>query len=853
MGLLVRLVVLYWVLRLDLCENEPAWFQNISTSIFNSSGDFLLGGLFPINGLTSNLSQNENPSDVQCNSVNAIGLGLSLVMKYTVDEINSTPDLLPDIKLGFETFDTCSQSFIIVKPSMFFLSEGYSGQVRVMCNYTEYSTRVLAVIGPQKSEMVDVVGKLFGFFMMPQISYGATCNTFSDKQQYPSFLRTVPSNQWQAQAIVDLLKEFGWNWVAVLGSGDDYGKEGQLVVSMLAAQYSICVAYEAIIPVYDDPQPMISEILDNIKSAAVGVVVLFTAPSSARIFFSEVIKRNMVAVWVASSAWSLDNLVYELPNINRIGTVLGFTENTQMLTSLTSYARVLLTRLGKERGNGLRIESDKSGYSHLEDPCPDCWNLSQDNISIVTQPVVQRKAFSVYLAVYSAAHALHQVLGCNTTSCQKGADSKVYPWQLLEVLKNMSFEIKGQQFHFDSNGNPNIGYDVLTWIWTKGNVTFKDIGTYYNSLKINAALITWYTNSTKVPKSTCSSNCEPGQIRHVKGSYSCCYDCIDCSEGTFQNNTVDLQCTNCPDGQWSLPRSTNCTLATYYFLSWNSYQALGLVLLAILMLTCHGVTGLLFLYHHGSALVRAAGGPLSALTLIGSMGSCASIILFLGQPGDLTCRLQQPVHVVFSTVTLSTFLAITLQIVCVTEFPEEAPSYLEILRGVGSGMVVLACCGVQAGLCGWFIQASQTLSSYLNSINVNFLTSFLRCPMEPMLGPGLMVGFNCLLALVCFMSTFMVKKPPNQYNLARDITFSTLFYCVVWVVFIPIYTGLDDKSKSLAEMTAILFGNVGIGVAYFLPKCHLLLIKPDLNTEDYFRTYLEASPIPPEKDQDKQQ
>lgn len=101
-------------------------------------------------------------------------------------------------------------------------------------------------------------------------------------------MRTVPSNKWQAQAIVDLLRRFSWNWVAVLGSGDDYGNEGRLAVSMLAAQYSICIAYEAVIPVYSDPEPTVSEILDNIKIAAVGVVVLFTLPSSARIFFSEV-------------------------------------------------------------------------------------------------------------------------------------------------------------------------------------------------------------------------------------------------------------------------------------------------------------------------------------------------------------------------------------------------------------------------------------------------------------------------------------------------------------------------------------------------------------------------------------
>lgn len=42
------------------------WFGNVSTSLFSLSGDILLGGLFPINLLTSNLSERKDPNNITC-------------------------------------------------------------------------------------------------------------------------------------------------------------------------------------------------------------------------------------------------------------------------------------------------------------------------------------------------------------------------------------------------------------------------------------------------------------------------------------------------------------------------------------------------------------------------------------------------------------------------------------------------------------------------------------------------------------------------------------------------------------------------------------------------------------------
>lgn len=60
------LLVLLWAFRLSLSAAVPEWFDNISTDLFNLSGDIMLGGLFPINLLTSNLTQRTEPDNISC-------------------------------------------------------------------------------------------------------------------------------------------------------------------------------------------------------------------------------------------------------------------------------------------------------------------------------------------------------------------------------------------------------------------------------------------------------------------------------------------------------------------------------------------------------------------------------------------------------------------------------------------------------------------------------------------------------------------------------------------------------------------------------------------------------------------
>ncbi|KAI4826568.1 hypothetical protein KUCAC02_030014 [Chaenocephalus aceratus] len=798
--------------RLSHSEDPPGWFQNISTSLFNLPGDIMLGGLFHINLLSSDLSQRMEPDNINCENLAEAGLGLALVMKYAVDEINANQPLLPGMKLGYEIYDTCRESAVILQPTMSFLTAKSNKVLSAECNYTNYETSISAVIGPMSSEMVSVIGKLLGFFLMPQVSFGATSEKFSDKLLYPSFFRTVPSDKWQVKVMALLLKEFGWNWVAVVGSNEEYGQRGVQEFSKITENMSVCVAYQGLIPVYTDPGPAITTIIDNINATKVGVVVVFALAEPAAIFFKEVISRNVQAVWIASASWSIKNQLTSLPNIQSIGTVIGLQYQTQTLDELTAYTQVLLTKLN---------------------------------------PSVKRAALSVYAAIYFVAEALHNLLGCNSTGCLK--ETKIYPWKLLEVLRNTSIDINGTHLQFDSKGNPNVGYDIIEWVWNASTLDFVVIGSFKEKVSINKTLLKWHTANSEVPQSKCSAACGQGQVRRVKGFHSCCFDCIDCLAGTYRENEEDTQCTKCPDRQWSSNNSTSCIDPSFEFLSWNTPEALQLTLAGVLLLICQVSVGVVFLKHRGSFIVAASGGTLSFVALISLMGACLSLVLFLGQPGDMVCRLQLPLTSIFKTVAISIITFISLQILYVTEFPKMAASHLHILRGPGIWLFVLVCFAVQGALCGWFLVEGSTLSEYVANLKIDFVRSFLTCPMSPLIGFALIQGFNGAMALISFMSTFMAAKPLHQYNLARDITFASLIYCVIWVTFIPIYIGLSHKDRSIVHVSFNLASNFGLVAGYYFPKCYLLLRKPELNTAEHFCTFLEGAPLTQAQEEPQQE
>lgn len=76
--------------------------------------------------------------------------------------------------------------------------------------------RVLGVLGPACSETVEPIAGISKHTNMAVISYSAEGATFTDRDAYPYFFRTIGSNRQYEDVYIELMKFFGWKRVAAL-------------------------------------------------------------------------------------------------------------------------------------------------------------------------------------------------------------------------------------------------------------------------------------------------------------------------------------------------------------------------------------------------------------------------------------------------------------------------------------------------------------------------------------------------------------------------------------------------------------------------------------------------------------
>lgn len=264
-----------------------------------------------------------------------------------------------------------------------------------------------------------------------QVSYRASSEKLSNKELYPTFYRTVPSDKKLVEAVVLLLNKFGWNWIATIGSDDEYGRGAQEHFLRIVGNHSICVAYEGLIPTDTaDPKAKVQlkETIELINKTKVNIIVLFAFIQPAQALLEQSIRMGLSKkVWIGTEAWLLSDIISSTSNIQSIGTVLGFIMKASTVPGFQEYVADLFTSVQQDafcqesRDFYNRMASGVLGTS-----CKQCDHISLHDIS----PILSRSQIQpVHVAVHSVAHALHRALGCTHQGCPKAA---IRSWQVSE-------------------------------------------------------------------------------------------------------------------------------------------------------------------------------------------------------------------------------------------------------------------------------------------------------------------------------------------------------------------------------------------------------------------------------------
>ncbi|EPQ05323.1 Metabotropic glutamate receptor 7 [Myotis brandtii] len=143
-------------------------------------GDVTLGGLFPVHA--------KGPSGVPCGDIKREnGIHRLEAMLYALDQINSDPNLLPNVTLGARILDTCSRDTYALEQSLTFVQALIQKDTSdVRCTNGLPPTfvkpeKVVGVIGASGSSVSIMVANILRLFQVGGRSLGGRARRSSPR------------------------------------------------------------------------------------------------------------------------------------------------------------------------------------------------------------------------------------------------------------------------------------------------------------------------------------------------------------------------------------------------------------------------------------------------------------------------------------------------------------------------------------------------------------------------------------------------------------------------------------------------------------------------------------------------
>ncbi|XP_026889028.2 extracellular calcium-sensing receptor-like [Electrophorus electricus] len=806
----------------------------------SKDGDIIVGGIFPFHSSweITDFSYLVTPPPLKCKSLDFRAFQYSQSLIFAVEEINNSSSLLPGVSLGYKIYDTCGSTAVGVRMAMALMNGNDNTVLDEPCTKP---AQVQAIIGESYSSVSMAVTKTIGPFSIPLISHYSTCECLSDKRKYPSFLRTIPSDYHQSRALAEMVRHFGWTWVGAIRRDDDYGNSGMAAFTEVAEGLGICLEYS--LPFFKTySQEKVLTIIEQIRSSTSRVIVGFLAHWDLEILLDIFIEHNITGYqWVGTEGWISDSVLATVDKHKILQGAIGLAIPKTNVNGLKEF--ILDVYPLKTAGDAIFTKFWEAlfncRYTKQNDATdlPVCTGEEKPSementfIDMSLLPILS----NVYKGVYAIAHTLHGLLGCKQTCSTK---KQPHPLTFLEHLKRVQFKTKmGEEVYFDINGDPAARYDIINWQTSKDQQhKFVSVGLYdstfpaHSRLVVNMASIVWAQNTNHVPTSVCSERCPPGTRKAVqKGRPVCCYDCIPCAEGEISNITDSVQCEQCYQDYWSNPHRDECVKKQIEYLSYEEKMGILLTFFSIIGALMTTITAIIFFRYKNTPIVKANNSELSFLLLFSLTLCFLCSLTFIGRPSEWSCMLRHTAFGITFVLCISCVLGKTIVVLMAFRATLPGSNVMKWFGPPQQRLSVLAFTLIQVLICVLWLTISppfpfRNLKHYKEKI-------ILECHLGSTIGFWAVLGYIGFLALLCFVLAFLARKLPDNFNEAKLITFSMLIFCAVWITFIPAYVSSPGKFTVAVEIFAILASSFGLLFCIFLPKCYIIILKPEKNNK----------------------
>ncbi|XP_064627215.1 metabotropic glutamate receptor 3-like [Lineus longissimus] len=747
---------------------------------------------------------------------------------YAVEQINKNPEILQNVTLGYIFLDACASEFTALARTLYLIPDKRT-EVQSCLAMTGWGSScdgrgkarydVAGLVGIQTSNHANLVSPVLSLFKIPHISTIATGDSFSDKEKYPYFLRTIPPDRYQVETFAAVLLHFKWTYVSAVYKQGAYGTEGMKALSAALAGKGVCFAVQQeVSPSFTAYDELVQNLLD--KSAK--VVILFADSSYMKKVFEAMEKRNVLQsfIFIASETYSSLLSDPEAVKIIPIG-LLALSPGDKGNPPFDIYFKSLST-------------IDANGSYILQPYWEDEFSCSFSNLSNLCKPGLHfdrtdEKASRVIDTVSVLAYAIDYVVKQNCSGveakdmskCVKGPD-------VLAALKAVKYHGSLGNIEFDANGDPVGVYEVKNFQMVNGVKKDVRVAMYVTKDKVLVHdannKFEWPSNVKlvdEIPEAVCSHPCLKGQQR-IQKDVQCCWDCRPCRNNE-RTNVNQSECVACPAFYWPNPTTLmTCDELPATHLRWSDVIVILMLSLDLVASIMTVAVVVLFTKNRQAKLIKASSIELMYMILIGVIVSLFVVISFLAVPGTFSCYFSHfGFHTTFA-MCYAPLLVKTRRIFAIFDAGKKSNKPPRLISSSSQVVTTSILVVIEVIICAAVAIHDPPIPQKTMPVpTVNYVELGCHTTMLILLTPLI---YNLVLVLATTAFAFKARKVPSNFNETRFITFSVYTTLVLWMAFIPTYFTSSNAGLKVIYLTIAMFINAFvIHVCLFIPKIYAVI------------------------------
>ncbi|XP_058036665.1 vomeronasal type-2 receptor 26-like [Ahaetulla prasina] len=708
-----------------------------------------------------------------------------LALAFAVKEINEDSQILPNVTLGFHIYDSYYNSRMTYRTTLDLLFKSQEFIPNYKCDNQK---NLMAVIGGLDFVTSSYIAEIVGFFKIPQLTYGSLAQELFQTNKLSSLYFMVPKEDHQYIGIIQLLHHFKWTWIGIFSVDNNNGENFLQKMQPLFSQNGICSAFIERLPQqlhferFSELSQMISIIFLNMMNSKANVFLVYGEAciiTWLRFITFVVDPENKEAtllrkVWIMTAQidFVLSGIQIML-DLKMFHGAISFTVHSTAVVGFKEFLRTINPLSGYRDGFRQNVWEQSFDCSFLKPELQEMQSRKctremklEDLPAPIFEMEMTGQSYSVYNAVYAVAHALQalHMLGFNR--------KKTMMSKKTDLLHLQSWQVP--------------------------------------------------------PLSRCNDPCFPGSWKKgIEGDQFCCYDCFPCPERKISNQNDMEDCFECPEDHYPNKEKNGCILKLLVFLTFEETLGIGSASAALFFFFLTSWVLGTFIKYRDTPIVKANNRSLTYTLLVCLLLCFLSSLLFLSQPGEVTCLLRQSMFGITFSVAISSILAKTITVV--VAFMATKPGS-QVRRWVGKRLafsIVFLCSIIQVFICILWLSTFPPFPEL--DMHSELQEMILQCNEGSAFFFYCVLGYMGILAIASFIVAFFARKLPDRFNEAKFITFSMLAFCSVWISFFPAYLSTKGKAMVAVEVFSILSSSAALMGCIFLPKCYIIVLRPDLN------------------------